>query len=319
MAFDTSTVRITNIPQPVRRRAQRRSLHGQAFAPYLFLLPFGVAFVFFFLVPIGYAIYQSLFQTHRSGLGLGAPTTEFAGLSNYQQALSDQRLYEGIGRVLLFGIVQVPVMLTLALVLALLMDSVVVRLKSFFRVAFFIPYGVPGVVGALLWGFLYDPQLSPVVKGLQALGFGRIDLLNGGIVLWSIANIVTWTYTGYNMLIIFASLQSIPTQLYEAARIDGCSGLGVAWRIKIPLVAPALVLTCVLSIIGTLQLFTEPQVLSSLSHSITSTFTPNLYAYYNAFSGNNYNYTAAISVMLAIVTFVFSFGFLRLTQRQSGV
>ena len=133
------------------------------------------------------------------------------------------------------------------------------------------------------------------------------------------ANIVTWEFTGYNMLIIFAALQAIPLELSEAARLDGCNGFDIARFIKIPIVAPALVLTCVLSIIGTLQLFTEPQVLSQISNAITSTYTPNLYAYFTAFNNNNYYYTAALSVVLAIVTFIFSFGFLRLTQRQSGV
>ncbi len=83
--------------------------------------------------------------------------------------------------------------------------------------------------------------------------------------------------------------------------------------------APTLVLTGVLSIIGTLQLFNEPAVLQSISNNITSSYTPNLYAYYIAFNENNFNYTAALAVVLALVTFVFSFGFLRLTRRYSGV
>jgi multiple sugar transport system permease protein len=87
----------------------------------------------------------------------------------------------------------------------------------------------------------------------------------------------------------------------------------------VPLVAPALVLTCVFSIIGTLQLFAEPQVLSAISINISTSFTPVLYAYNSAFANNNYYYAAALSVVLALVTFAFSFGFLRVTQRQSGV
>ena len=121
------------------------------------------------------------------------------------------------------------------------------------------------------------------------------------------------------MLIIFAALQAIPTEIYESARIDGCSGWRVAWHIKIPLIAPALILTCIFSIIGTLQLFNEPQVLTAISNNISSSYTPNLYAYNTAFGNNNYYYAAAISVVLALVTCVLSFGFLRVTQRQAGV
>ena len=317
MALETTSGQQFAPSSTVKRRA--RPLNYKSLAPYLFLTPFGIFFLMFFIIPIFYAIYQSLFRSQRNGLGLGAPTISFNGLGNYHDVLIDRNFYAGIGRVLLLGVIQVPVMLILALILALLMDSTVVRLKSFFRVAFFIPYGVPGVIGALLWGFLYNAQLSPIVGGVHAVGLTSFDPLNGSTILWSIANIITWEYTGYNMLIIFASLQSIPEQLYEAARLDGCTGIGIAWYIKVPLVAPALVLTCVLSIIGTLQLFTEPQVLSQIANSITSTYTPNLYAYFSAFSNNNYFFTAALSVVLAVVTFILSFSFLRLTQRQSGV
>jgi multiple sugar transport system permease protein len=296
-----------------------RTFRRRAPAPYLFLMPFGLLFILFFIAPIVYAIYQSLFRSQRSGLGLGAAIVSFNGLANFADVLHDSNFSSGVGRVLLYGIVQVPVMLGLALILALFLDSAAARFKPFFRLAFFVPYAVPGIIAALLWGYLYDPALSPFVKGVQALGLPRPDFLGAGSVLWSIANIATWTYTGYNMLIIFAALQAIPTELYESARIDGGSGWYIAWHIKIPLVVPALVLTCIFSIIGTLQLFGEPQVLSAISNNISSSYTPVLYAYNTAFNYNNYNYAAALSVVLALVICVLTFGFLRVTQRQAGV
>ncbi|GHO99653.1 sugar ABC transporter permease [Reticulibacter mediterranei] len=306
------TVRVSSLP---RSNAERR----RAMTPYLFILPFGILFILFFLAPIVYAIYQSLFRYRRTGLGLHGATVGFNGLGNYLDVVTDPKFYQGIGRVLLYGVVQVPVMLILALILALLLDSAVVRFKAFFRLVFFVPYAVPGIIAALLWGYLYDPQLSPIVQGFQALHLSALDFLGFYTVLWSIANISTWVWTGYNMLIIFAALQAIPSDIYESARMDGCSGLRIAWYIKIPLVAPALVLTCIFSIIGTLQLFAEPQVLSAISNNISTAFTPVLYAYNTAFSYNNNYYAAALSVVLALVTFVFSFGVLRVTQRQSGV
>lgn len=295
-----------------------RTFRRRVLAPYLFLMPFGLLFILFFIAPIVYAIYQSLFRYQRSGLGLGVASVSFNGLANFADVLHDPNFSSGVGRVLLYGSVQVPVMLGLALILALFLDTSV-RFKSFFRLAFFVPYAVPGIIAALLWGYLYDPALSPIVKGVQALGLPRPDFLGAGGVLWSIANIATWTYTGYNMLIIFAALQAIPTELYESARIDGCSGWYIAWHIKIPLIVPALVLTCIFSIIGTLQLFGEPQVLSTISNNISSAYTPVLYAYNTAFNYNNYNYAAALSVVLALVICILSFGFLRVTQRQAGV
>ena len=303
---------------PDVRKSPRLSRRRRV-TPYLFLLPFGLLFLLFFIAPILYAIYESLFRSQRSGLGLGAATVGFNGLNNYLQVIHDPDFYTGVGRVLLYGIVQVPIMLGLALLLALLLDSTVVRFKSFFRLVFFVPYAIPGLIAALLWGYLYDPGLSPIVKGFSTLGLGTPDFLGSGTVLWSIANIATWAWTGYNMLIIFAALQAIPTEIYESARLDGATGWRIAWHIKIPLAAPALVLTCIFSIIGTLQLFNEPQVLSTISNNISTSYTPNLYAYYTAFSNNNYYYAAAIAVVLALVTCVLSFGFLRITQRQAGV
>jgi multiple sugar transport system permease protein len=310
-----TTVQVASWPGRQRRNWRWR----KAATPYMFLFPFGIFFIVFFVVPILYAVYQSLFRSQRSGLGLGAPTITFNGLGNYKDVFADHSFFQGLGRVLLFGIVQVPVMLALALLLALLLDSQAARLKGLFRTAFFIPYAIHGVIAALLWGYLYTPQLSPFVQIAKAIGINNLDFLSGNVVLWSMANITTWTWTGYNMLIIIAALQAIPTEIFEAARMDGCNGFMIARYIKIPMVSSALVLTCVFSIIGTLQLFTEPLVLSSISNSVDSTYTPNYYAFYTAFSNNNYYYTAALCVVLAVVSFVFSFGFLKLTQRFSGV
>jgi multiple sugar transport system permease protein len=279
-----------------------------------FLGPFGLLFLAFYVVPIAYALYRSFFVTEREG-PFGAPQEVFGGLQNYTRAFEDAEFVRSIGRMLLFGFVQVPVMLALALLLALLLDSTVARAKRFFRLSYFAPYAVPTVIGAIMWGFLYAPNLSPVVELVRDVGI-TIDFLGSGAILWSTANVVTWTYTGYNMLIIFAALQAIDRNLYEAARLDGASGLGVALRIKVPLIRPALILTGVFSIIGTLQLFNEPQVLRNVTTSIDSNYTPNLVAF-SAASANNFNYAAAISFLLAVVTAVLSFAFLRFTQRRA--
>ncbi|MET9653376.1 MULTISPECIES: sugar ABC transporter permease [unclassified Streptomyces] len=290
--------------------ARRRTL-----APLGFLAPFFVPFVLFTLIPVGYAFWQSLHRTERTGGTFGRTRTVFAGFEQYAVVLQDTSFTTGILRVLAFGVVQIPVMLLLALTLALLLDSAVTRLKRFFRVVFFVPYGIPGVVAALMWAFLYDPRLSPVVDLLRSAG-SDLDPLGPGAILWSIGNIVTWTYTGYNMLIIYAALQTVPADVLDAARADGAGALATALRIKIPIIRPALVLTGVFSIIGTLQLFTEPQVLRAISTSVTSTYTPNLAAY-SAAAADNYAEAAAMSVLLAGATFLLSLGFLTFTRRKN--
>lgn len=311
MSTTVTAAQAGSTQRPMRRRSNP--------APYLFMLPFGLLFVLFYIGPIVYAAYSSLFQMKRSGLGFGAAKLTFVGMANYLRALTDPGFLDGIGRVLTYGVVQVPVMLGLALAIALVLDEMTAWIGRFARAAAFLPYTVPSVVGAMIWGFLYEPSLSPVIKLIHQWHLGQPDFLSGDAILWSIANIATWQWTGYNMLILFAALQTIPREHYEAARIDGCGGLRLAWHIKIPAILPALVMNTLMSIIGTLQLFNEPAILKQISTSVSADFTPNLYAYNVAFANNDYHYAAALAVMLALVTFAFSYLFMRLVRRYSGV
>ncbi|WP_089099001.1 carbohydrate ABC transporter permease [Streptomyces hyaluromycini] len=282
-----------------------------------FVTPFFLPFLLFYLVPVGYALWQSFRVVRRSGGQYGTSYTTFGGFEQYGQVLQNTEFWSSIGRIGLFGIVQVPVMLFVALIIALLLDTPLLRAKGFFRIVAFMPYAVPGVIAAIMWSYLYSPQLSPVVDLLNGIGL-HPDFLGPGAVLWSAANVSTWLWTGYNMLIMFSALQSIPQELYEAAKIDGASNWAIAWRIKVPIIAPSIVLTTVFSIIGTLQLYAEPAVLRQISSNISSTFTPNMLAYTVA-SGNNYQQAAAISVVIAVITFVLSFGFMRLTSKKAGL
>lgn len=287
--------------------------------PYLFLLPFLLLFMLFFFLPFAYAFSQSLLKEQRSGLGFGPPQILWAGAENYVKALHDPAFWEGVKRVILFGSVQIPIEMIAGLVLALLMDSAVIRFRRFFRLAFFIPYAVPGVVAAIMWGFFYSPGFSPIVKAFIALHLPAPDFLAPNTTLWSIANISTWEFTGYNMVIFFSALQSIPQEIYESGRLDGLSEVGIALRLKLPLILPALLLGVLFALIGTLQLFNEPLILSRIAGAITSKYTPNIYAYNVAFVDTNYYYGGALAVILGLLTFVFSYGFMRLTRRGSGV
>ncbi|WP_345762093.1 carbohydrate ABC transporter permease [Diaminobutyricibacter sp. McL0608] len=302
----------------VARGRRRRKSHDAKHAA-RFLLPFGTLFAFVMLAPIAYAIYQSFFQQRRSGLGFDAPVTVFVGLANYIATFQNADFLQSIGRVALVGIIQVPIMLGVALGLALLLDSKSARFGAAYRLIYFLPFAMPGVIAAIMWSFLYAPGVSPFEDLLAPLGI-HLDFVSPDFVLFSIANMITWAWTGYNMLIIHSALKAIPAELIEAATIDGCSGWRIAWRIKVPLVRPALILTGVFSIIGTIQLYNEPQILGPGSHiapSVTSTFTPIMVVQHAA-DLNNYNLAAAMSLVLALTTCVLSFGFLKLTQRRAN-
>ncbi|MFF2080131.1 carbohydrate ABC transporter permease [Kitasatospora sp. NPDC058162] len=301
-------------PQDQAARPAARRSRRQARTVALFLAPFLLLFTALYLAPIGYTLYQSLFRMHRSGLGLSAPTQVFAGLGNYATALGDPAFRGSLLRVLLIGVVQVPVMLLLALVLALLLDAKSTMFKRFFRLAFFLPYALPGVVGAIMWSYLVAPGLSPITAAAHHLGL-QLNLTSDGMLGPTIGNMLTWGWTGYNMLIIHSALQAVPAELAEAARMDGCSAFGIAWRIKVPMIRPALVLTTVFSIIGTAQLYNEPAILHNVAPNLSSSYTP-IYAAYNAVDANNFNLAATESVVLALLAFALSFGFLKLVQRR---
>lgn len=301
----TATLEVADDVAVTYRRP--RVAHKRAIA--FLILPFGVLFTLFYVAPIVFAFWQSLLVVKRDGT-FGKAELVFGGFAQYMLVFQDEAFWSSMGRMLLFGVVQVPVMLGLALLFALLLDSPLVRGKRFFRLAFFVPYAVPGVIAAIMWGSLFSPNLSPFTALTK-----NIDFLGADLVLWSIANVVTWVYVGYNMLIIYSSLLSIPTELYEAARLDGAGHWRIAWSIKIPLVRPAIVMTAIFSIIGTLQLLAEPQVFRSFSSAVTSTFTPNMTVYATA-SIPNTNFAAALSVVLAVTTFVLSFGFMKYMQRK---
>jgi multiple sugar transport system permease protein len=221
-----------------------------------------------------------------------------------------------LGRLLRFGVVAVPLTLGLALLFALLLDVPRVRLARFSRIVIFLPYAVPGVIATLLWGFMYLPNTSPFNAALTAIGLPGVDFLNSGIY-GSLANIAVWAGVGFNMVVLFTALRSIPTEIYEAAKIDGANEWQIAWRIKIPLLAPALTLTLLFSLIATLQAYSEPTTLKSLSNSISSSFFPLMKIYRDAFGTDDVSGAAAASVVLALGTLLVSLGLMRMLQRRT--
>ncbi len=284
---------------------------GRRLAPYLFLLPFLLLFVAFLVVPLLYALDLSVWRTTLVG------GTRFVWADNYVKAFFDQKFWYGVLTLIRFALLQIPIMLILALVFALILDSGVVYLKSFFRVSFFIPYAVPTVIAALLWGYLYSTNSGPAAQIATALGWPVPNFLTPTSIIPSIANIATWEYTGYNMIIYFAALQAIPHELEEASVVDGAGGFTHALYVKLPLVAPTILVTIIFSIIGSLQLFSEPYLLINVARTvINSSFTPNIYAYTLSFIGQQYNYAAAVSFLLGAVTAVVSYVFMLATQRR---
>ncbi|MCG5216405.1 carbohydrate ABC transporter permease [Streptosporangium sp. KLBMP 9127] len=294
-------------------RADRRSR-----APYLFVAPAVLLFLAFLAIPICYAIYLSVRGLRLTGGGVfGTREEVFVGLDNYVRTLTDPEFFAGFGRLALYGLISVPLTLGLALLFALLLDHAGTRAKRFSRTAIFIPYAVPGVTASLLWGFMYLPSTSPFSYLTQELGLGEIPFLGPGGIYPSLANIAVWGSVGFNMIIIFTSLRGIPAELYHAARIDGASEWQIAWRIKIPLVAPALVLTGLFALIGTLQVYGEPTTLKPMTTEISQSWVPLMNIYRNAFTRDDLPLASAASVLLAAGTLLISVVLLKVTQKRA--
>ena len=146
------------------------------------------------------------------------------------------------------------------------------------------------------------------------------SFLDQSSIFGSLVNIVTWQWSGYYMIIIYAALRGIDPSIYEAARIDGANAFQTALRIKVPMISSSMVMVLIFAMIGTLQFFTEPQVLRGVAQgAIPISYTPNMYAYSLAFSYSQFNYASAISFALGIIVFIGSYVFLFLTRKQSGL
>ena len=263
--------------------------------------PFLVLYLLFFLTPFLYSLVLSL----RSPL-----TNRFVGLFNYGNVVSNGVFWSAVERMAYFGVIQVTVMICIAIGLALLLDSPYCRGRKFFALAYFFPYAVPGVIAAVMWAFLLEPDLDSAlnVPHLAGLTSGAVDPLSYRLVLYAMMLIVTWEWAGYNMTILLTSLTSVPRELLDAGKIDGASELKIAWRIKLPLIRRTVAFITVISIIGTLQLFAEPMILNDIA-SIGTQYSPNQLIYNTAFFFGNEQLAAAQSIVLALITVVATIAF----------
>jgi multiple sugar transport system permease protein len=269
----------------------------------VFVAPFLVVFALVFLAPIAYAVWLSLFQEQVFFGG-----TRFVGADNYAAVLSDAKFWESFGRVFAFLLVQVPVMLLLALVAALAIDSARLHAAGFFRIVIFLPYAVPAVVATLMWGFIYGDDFGLAADLNELFGRRVVEPLSGDWVLLAIGNIVTWEFVGYNMLILYSALKVVPGELYEAAAIDGAGAWRTVLAIKLPAIRGALVIATIFSIIGSFQLFNEPNILRALAPgAISTSYTPNMYAYNLSFGGQQYNYSATVAIVMGVITAIIAY------------
>ncbi len=297
---------MTTVSAPPRPRRRRRL----SAAPYLFILPYLLIFLAFWAWPI---ISSFLLSFKDARLGEGAPWS----MGNWTRLASDDFFRTALKNTLLILVIQVPSMLMLATGLAVALNSRLLRARGLFRFAFFAPLVVGTVAYSAVFRLLFNTDFGMVNRTLTGLGLPAVDWLNQpGPAMAVLILALTWRWTGYNAIILLAGLQGIREELYEAASLDGATPWQQFWKITVPLLRPSLLFCLVLSVIGTLQLFTEPALITN-SGPGNATMTLGTYLYQQGFRSFNFGYASAIAYSVAALAAVVSLVQLRLFGRES--
>jgi len=283
----------------MQKRSRHKSLLSEMWrnrSGYLFILPFYTIFLIFMLFPVLYSLYLSFCKT-MGGIG----KSPFIGLTNYINLLKDTQFITAVQNTTKFVIIQVPLMLALALFLALILNSKRLYFRNFFRSAIFLPSVMSLVVAALAFSMILNEDMGLLNMMLGFFGIPAQDwLYDPKLAFWAIMAIVTWRWTGYNAVIMLAGLQNIDENLYEAAKIDGAGPLQILRYIIIPLLWPIIFFCLIVGTIGVFQLFDEPMILTQ-GGPINRTLSISLYLYKTAFKKLRFGYGSAIAYFLVII------------------
>ena len=278
-------------------KPRSRAISGRGSLPesvvgYLFIAPAFVGFLVFYLMPTLRAFWISLTDWNL----LRAP--RFVAFANYDKLFHDQKFWDAVWLTLAYVAYNIPLQTALGLLIAVLADRMA---KSvFLRAVIVAPYLMSNVVAALLWLLLLDPLLGLTNSWLEILGFHRQSFLSSpNQALMSVAGISIWRHVGFTALLFYAGLQSVPRNLYEAAKLDGCSEFLMFWHITLPLLRPVLAFVLITSLIGSFQVF-DVVAVDTAGGPADSTRVLLWYIYENAFKFNKMGYASAMSMVLFV-------------------
>jgi raffinose/stachyose/melibiose transport system permease protein len=313
-----ATIRFRVLPRtaPMLSANVLNSIQSKWLTIGLLALPGMVIFMTFLLIPIAQSSYFSLFRWN----GFGAPT-DFRGLRNYVDLFNDSIFIQAIRNSFFIMSCSLLLQLPLALGLALLVGRGQLFGRQIFRAILFIPYVFSEVITALIWIYVLHPNMGLMNRVFEALipNFKFIPwLADRNIALYSVFLVLTWKYFGFHMILYMAGLQSIPKDLEEAARIDGCNELQVIRFVTIPLLGNTIRLTIFLSVLGAFQQFVIVWILTQ-GGPVNATATIATYLYKYGIQRFALGYGSAVAVVLFCFTLFFSLGYQRLVMRQDYV
>lgn len=284
---------------------------NQKNAPYYFLAPVIFIFLVFMIYPIIHSFILS-FQKFENGV------YSFVGFGNYMTLMQDPVFWSALKNTFIYLLVQVPCMVIMSLALAVILDQNFLRFKPLFRMALFLPSITALVAYAIVFKMLLNTEYGIINHLFQSIGMPKVDWLN---TTWgariSIIMAITWRWTGYNMVIMIAGLQAIPTSLFESACIDGANAWQKLRKITIPMMKPIILFISITSTIGTLMLFDESLILTNGGPD-NATITTGHHLYNSGFQFFKFGYAASISYMLVLIIAFLSFLQFKLSKRENS-
>jgi len=298
MAVQSPTASAVRGTGRTRERADRRG--RPRFAHWIFAGPAAVLFVVFFAYPLGASFYQSFTSTENG-------RTAWVGLDQYARMFQDPSFLDSMVNTGIILIVQVPLMIALALILAVLLNQSWLRFRGTWRTVYFLPAVTTLVAYAVVFQVLLKTDGGLVNQIAGALGLSPVDWLNDPT--WARTSLIgsmTWRWAGYNAVILLAGLQSIGREQHEAAALDGAGTVTTYTKVIFPQLRPVLLFCVITSTIGTLQLFDENYTLTRGGPD-DATLTPVLYLYKVGFQQMDFGYAAAIAWVVVAVIAVISF------------
>jgi multiple sugar transport system permease protein len=303
-ALRSRSARVTRLSPLARREA----LWG-----YLFISPWIIGFLAFILVPM---IVTFVFTFTNVNL-LQSEPLKFVGLENWQRLFGDSGMWRSLGVTLKFAAIQLPVTIVVPFLVALLLNSPQLRATSFFRVLFFMPYVVPFVAGVFIWQAMLNSETGWIDAALEAIGVKNppnwltdTTWIYPGLVLMGIWGI------GGGVIVNLAGLKSIPSELYDAARVDGAGWWGQLRNVTIPLMSPVIFYSLILSIVEILQYFLVPLVLKNGNGEPGgATLFYNLYLYKTFYTFQNMSYGSTLAWLLFVITVVVTVFVFRISRR----
>ena len=270
---------------------------SQKNAPYLFIAPTLILLALFSLLPIAIALVISFTDMDLAGLA-DLSNISFVGFDNYKEVLLDPSFRKSILNTLFYVIIGVPLVIIISLMIALLINFGKARIFKAFRVIFYMPSVTNVVAVAVVWSYLYNPSLGLLNYILNSLGFGSVPWLQDPVMAKiSLIILAVWRAIGLNMIIFIAAIKGISKTYYEAAQIDWASNWRQTWSITIPLLRFAIFFVSITTMIGWLQFFEEPFVMTK-GGPLDGTISVALFIYNNGFQFSKFGYAAAGSFIL---------------------